>query len=66
VLVAGVVVIGLVGEGALVWLATAGTIGSLIRRFRQPLELAIGFAFCITGAVLLGREEGASRPILHA
>ena len=53
VLVAGVVVIALAFEGTLVWLATAGTVGRLIRRLRQPLEVALGVAFCATGAVLL-------------
>jgi len=51
--VVGVVVIALVFEAGLAWLAAKGAPGGLIHRLQQPLEVALGLAFIATGAILL-------------
>lgn len=53
VMVVVVVVIAIVFETTLAWLAATGTLGRLMRRLRQPLEIALGCAFIVTGAFLL-------------
>lgn len=52
-LVAGIVVLNVACEGTLACIATSGGIARLMRRLRRPLEAALGFAFCLTGAALL-------------